>query len=283
MEIVTTKAAMQKQAKELKAKGKSIGFVPTMGFLHDGHLNLVNKSVKANDITVMSIFVNPLQFGPNEDFDAYPRDPERDSKLAEAAGVDILFIPDVQEMYGDDLSLTLQVTKRTNVLCGKSRPGHFDGVVTVLAKLFNIILPDRAYFGLKDAQQVAVVDALIADLDFPVELVAVDTVREKDGLARSSRNVYLSEEERTQAPELFKSMKEAEKVILQGERDASLIVPLVADYIEKNTSGIIDYVEMLSYPDLLPIKHVQGKIIIAVAVQFSRARLIDNLILEVYE
>lgn len=283
VEIVTSKAAMQKKARDAQLSGKTIGFVPTMGYLHEGHLSLVERARSENDIVIMSIFVNPLQFGPTEDFEAYPRDPERDSHLAEQAGVDFLFIPTAREMYKDGLSTELKAAKRTSVLCGKSRPGHFDGVITVLSKLFNITLPNRAYFGLKDAQQTAVVDILIKDLDFPIELVGVETKREQDGLAKSSRNVYLSEEERNEAAMIYKSLKEAKEMILEGERNSSVLSEKIKTTIQNHTSGIIDYIEILSYPELAPLQRLQGKIIIAAAVKFSKARLIDNIIVEIHD
>ncbi|HLU22663.1 MAG TPA: pantoate--beta-alanine ligase [Bacillaceae bacterium] len=283
MDIITTKAAMQEKAKSLVKTGASIGFVPTMGFLHDGHLRLVKESVANNDITIMSIFVNPLQFGPGEDFEAYPRDVERDKKLAMEAGVDILFLPERDDMYPRDLSIDVKAVSRTDVLCGKTRPGHFDGVATVLIKLFNITMPDNVYFGQKDAQQVAVVEALIQDLDIPVELVPVPTVREQDGLARSSRNVYLNEEERAQAPHLYKSLKLAETAMMNGEYNTTKLVEIIKNHIYENTNGIIDYVEILKYPELQSINQIEGKIIIAIAVKFSRARLIDNMIINLEE
>ncbi|MFC5463305.1 pantoate--beta-alanine ligase [Lederbergia graminis] len=283
MDIITTKAAMQEKAKGLVKTGASIGFVPTMGFLHDGHLRLVKESVANNDITIMSIFVNPLQFGPGEDFEAYPRDVERDKKLAMEAGVDILFLPQRDDMYPRDLSIDVKAVSRTDVLCGKSRPGHFDGVATVLIKLFNITMPDNVYFGQKDAQQVAVVEALIQDLDIPVELVPVPTVREQDGLARSSRNVYLNEEERAQAPHLYKSLQLAETAMMNGEYNTTKLVEIIKNHINENTNGIIDYVEILKYPELQSINQIEGKIIIAIAVKFSRARLIDNMIINLEE
>nr|WP_144919810.1 pantoate--beta-alanine ligase [Paenibacillus bovis] len=283
MDIITTKAAMQEKAKSLVKTGASIGFVPTMGFLHDGHLRLVKESVANNDITIMSIFVNPLQFGPGEDFEAYPRDVERDKKLAMEAGVDILFLPERDDMYPRDLSIDVKAVSRTDVLCGKTRPGHFDGVATVLIKLFNITMPDNVYFGQKDAQQVAVVEALIQDLDIPVELVPVPTVREQDGLARSSRNVYLNEEERAQAPHLYKSLQLAETAMMNGEYNTTKLVEIIKNHIYENTNGIIDYVEILKYPELQSINQIEGKIIIAIAVKFSRARLIDNMIINLEE
>ncbi len=281
VQIITTSAMMQQKAAELKRQGKTIGYVPTMGYLHEGHLKLVKNSVGENDITVISIFVNPLQFGPNEDLEAYPRDPKRDTELAREAGVDVIFMPDAADMYPNELSMNIEVTKRADVLCGRSRPGHFNGVATVLIKLFNIILPDRVYFGSKDAQQTAIVEGLIADFNFPIKLIAVETAREADGLAKSSRNVYLLNNERQQAPAIYRSLLKAEKIIKDGESDPAVITQLVKEYVEKNTDGVIDYVEVLSYPQLSYQIRLEGKVIIAIAVKFSKARLIDNLIITV--
>lgn len=281
MQIITAPAMMQQKIRGLKKQGKTIGYVPTMGYLHEGHLKLIKNAVGENDITVISIFVNPLQFGPNEDFEAYPRDPEKDTKLAREAGVDFIFMPGTADMYPKELSMNIQVTKRAEVLCGRSRPGHFNGVATVIIKLFNIVLPDRVYFGSKDAQQTAIVDGLIAELNFPIQLRAVETSREANGLARSSRNVYLLDEERQQAPELYLSLQKAEKAIKSGERDPAIILQLVKEHIEKNTDGVIDYIEVLSYPQLNEVSSLHGQIIIAIAVKFSKARLIDNIILTV--
>src|SRR5690625_201396 len=194
MEIIRSIQIMQKISR--KHRYQNIGFVPTMGYLHEGHLSLVRQAKEENDILIMSIFVNPLQFGPNEDFDRYPRDEVRDIELAKKVGVDYLFLPDVDEMYPNELAIEMKIKDRVDVLCGASRPGHFDGVITVLTKLFHIVQPTHAYFGLKDAQQIAVVDTLINDLNFPITLIGVKTKREKDGLALSSRNVYLSDMER---------------------------------------------------------------------------------------
>ena len=199
---------------------------------------------------VLSVFVNPLQFGPNEDLANYPRDFDRDQKVAEEVGVDILFHPSVQEMYPNELSITMQVHKRTNVLCGKSRPGHFDGVVTVLTKLFHLVQPNKVYFGKKDAQQVAVVDSLVNDLNFPLQIVAVDTVRENDGLAKSSRNVYLTEEERAEAPALYRSLQRGLELIRAGEKNPESVISCIADMIHAETTGEVDYVSLLSYPNL---------------------------------
>ncbi|WP_409251157.1 pantoate--beta-alanine ligase [Bacillus sp. SCS-153A] len=262
-----------------KRKGKKIGFVPTMGFLHEGHLTLAKEARKENDIVVMSIFVNPLQFGPNEDFESYPRNPDKDSELAESVGVDVLFLPEAEEMYSGS-SVTMHVTERTDVLCGRKREGHFDGVVTVVSKLFNIVGPDRAYFGLKDAQQVAVIEGLVKSLNFPVEIVRVPTVREEDGLAKSSRNVYLSEEERAEAPVLYSSLKDALTLIAEGESNPEAVISHIQNRISEETTGIVDYIEIYSFPELKEIPRVQGEVIIALAVKFQKARLIDNIIIK---
>ena len=277
MKIITNVQKMQQLAKQLKADNQSIGFVATMGFLHEGHLKLVNEAKKNDDIVVMSIFVNPTQFGEYEDFDRYPRDFERDKRLAEENGVDILFYPSVTEMYPDELTTEIRVKKRVNVLCGASRPGHFDGVATVLIKLFHIVLPDRAYFGMKDAQQVAVIDGFVNDYQFPVEIVACPTVREKDGLAKSSRNVNLTPDERKEAPLLYQHLLEAKRLIEEGERNPGRVRETVYTSLSRSISGKIDYLEILSYPALTPLDTIAGKIIVAVAVQYSHARLIDNI------
>ncbi|WLR56571.1 pantoate--beta-alanine ligase [Mesobacillus subterraneus] len=281
MKIIRTITEMQEQMQKMKSEGKSIGYVPTMGFLHEGHISLMKTARPENDVLVLSIFVNPLQFGPAEDLDAYPRDFERDHLIAEDQGVDFIFYPSVEEMYPDNASVKVTVVDRTNVLCGKSRPGHFDGVATVLIKLFNIIQPTRAYFGLKDAQQVAVVDGLIKDFNFSIELIQVETVREEDDLAKSSRNVYLREDERQQAVELSRSLEMARLSIGRGERNPDELVGMMKHHIHENTSGIVDYIEIYSYPELQELETVKGKVIIALAVKFLKARLIDNIILEV--
>lgn len=277
MEIIKSIKDMQIRIRQLAAK--QIGFVPTMGFFHEGHISLMETARKENDVVVTSIFVNPLQFGPAEDYEAYPRDEERDCQIAEAHGVDILFLPDVKDMYPGDLSISMKVTQRTNVLCGKSRAGHFDGVVTVLSKLFNIVQPNKTYFGMKDAQQLAVVDSLISDLNFPIKLVGLPTVREKDGLAKSSRNVYLSKNERKEASWLYQSLLHGQTLISKGERDPIAVVSEVSQLIQKETNGQIDYIEILSYPKLEPISVINQRIILAMAVKFNHTRLIDNVIL----
>jgi pantoate--beta-alanine ligase len=278
MKVVNTITELQELIKHEKSQHHSIGLVPTMGFLHEGHRALLKRARQENEMIVLSVFVNPLQFGPNEDLANYPRDFDRDQKVAEEVGVDILFHPSVQEMYPNELSITMQVHKRTNVLCGKSRPGHFDGVVTVLTKLFHLVQPNKVYFGKKDAQQVAVVDSLVNDLNFPLQIVAVDTVREHDGLAKSSRNVYLTEEERAQAPILYRSLQRGLELIRAGEKNPESVISCIADMIHAETTGEVDYVSMLSYPNLETVELINGDYIIALAVKFSKARLIDNVI-----
>ena len=277
MNIITTVQEMQQIASELRASGKKVGFVPTMGYLHEGHLTLLRQAKKENDIVMLSIFVNPLQFGPNEDLDRYPRDIERDERLAREVEVDYLFYPSVEEMYPEERTTNIEVIKRTDVLCGKQRPGHFEGVVTVLMKLFNITMPNRAYFGMKDAQQVAVIEGFVGDYNFPVTIVPVDIVREEDGLARSSRNVYLSENERQEAPHLYKSLCMAKEKIVKGERSSEQITNFIKEYIEMNTHGVVDYADIYAYPNLTETQQINGRIIIAIAVKFENVRLIDNI------
>ncbi len=281
MRTITTVKEMQQIAAQLLREGKTIGFVPTMGYLHEGHLSLLKAARKENDVTVLSIFVNPLQFGPKEDLATYPRDFERDSQLAEQEGNDFIFYPSAEEMYPDSPSVTAKVHDRTDVLCGRSRPGHFDGVATVLTKLFNIVQPNKVYFGMKDAQQVAVVEGLVRDFNIPAEIVPVETVREQDGLAKSSRNVNLLPAEREQAAALHQSLKIAESAIAEGEKDSQKVIAKIREHIENNTSGAIDYIEILSYPDLKGVNVLQGKVIIAIAVKFTKARLIDNAIITI--
>ncbi|MFJ7510236.1 pantoate--beta-alanine ligase [Peribacillus simplex] len=281
MKTFTSAADLQLALREEKNNHKSMGYVATMGFLHEGHATLLEKARKENDIVVLSIFVNPMQFGPNEDFETYPRDLERDENVAANGGVDYLFYPTVHEMYGEEPSVKVVVQSRTDVLCGRQRPGHFDGVATVLTKFFNIILPDRAYFGKKDAQQVAVIDGLIKDFNFPIQLVAVDTVREEDGLAKSSRNVNLSDQERMEAKELYQSLLKAKEAVKSGERNAATVLALVSEHIAAHTSGVVDYIEVYQYPELKPLESLAGNVIIAMAVKFEHARLIDNITLYV--
>ncbi|WP_173916322.1 pantoate--beta-alanine ligase [Halobacillus sp. Marseille-Q1614] len=280
MQVLESIQAVQQSSQAFKAVGNSVGYVPTMGYLHEGHIELIKRAKKENDIVILSIFINPLQFGQNEDLDAYPRDREHDLKTAEEHGVDVVFYPTESIMYPRPMSLAISVNKRTDVLCGRSRPGHFEGVVTVLTKLFNICQPDRVYFGMKDAQQVAVVDALIEDFNFPVELVAVSTVREEDGLAKSSRNVNLSAEERAEAPAILEALMLGRSLVENGEKNPVEIRAQIRQFLENKTHGRIDYIELLSYPALEAVDTVKGQVILAAAVHYSKARLIDNIVFE---
>lgn len=280
MKIIRKIKELQDITTDLKRSNKTIGFVATMGFLHEGHLTLMERSKLENDILVSSIFVNPLQFGPTEDFSEYPRDEERDIALAKDAGVDFLFLPSVEEMYPEENKIKMNITERVDVLCGRSRPGHFDGVITVLTKLFHIVQADRTYFGLKDAQQVAVVDSLLRHLNFSTKLIGIPTVREADGLAKSSRNVRLLESEREEAVYLYQALLKAQQLVIDGENNPAMIVEEVKSMLEEHTTGKIDYVELLSFPSLKKLDLVNEQFIIAVAVQFTNARLIDNLIID---
>lgn len=280
MNILTNPKQLQDITTSLQKNQVTIGFVPTMGYLHEGHRALLKAAREQNEIVIMSVFVNPLQFGPNEDFASYPKDFEHDKQVAMEEGVDYLFHPSVEEMYPGQMSVTVKVEKRTNCLCGKSRPGHFDGVATVLTKLFHLVQPTNVYFGKKDAQQVAVVDGLIEDFHFPINLVAVNTVREEDGLAKSSRNVRLTPTERQEAGILYKALSIARSELINGTADREILKNSIIAFIERESSGKVDYFEILSYPQLETLKELNGKIIIAIAVQFSKARLIDNIIFE---
>ncbi|CDG35596.1 Pantothenate synthetase [Acetivibrio thermocellus BC1] len=281
MRVIETISDLKAIIRTQKNLGRVIGLVPTMGYLHEGHLSLVNMSRQNNDYTVMSIFVNPTQFGPNEDFDRYPRDLERDLKLAEAAGVDVVFAPSVKEMYPDGYKTYVNVEGITEVLCGKSRPGHFRGVTTIVTKLFNIVEPHRAYFGQKDAQQVAVIKKMVKDLNMNVEIITCPIAREEDGLAMSSRNVYLSPEERKSAVILSKSLMEAEELIKKGETDAKKIRKYIIDRIQTEKNAVIDYVEVVNADTLENVDEIKGRVLVALAVKFGSTRLIDNVIVEV--
>ncbi|MCJ1765347.1 pantoate--beta-alanine ligase [Mammaliicoccus sciuri] len=264
---------------QFKSQGKTIGLVPTMGALHDGHLKMMKQSIEENDVTAVSIFVNPLQFGPNEDFDDYPRPFESDLEKLKQIGVDYVFHPTVEEMYPGELEMTITVGRLAQVLEGKKRPGHFDGVVTVVNKLFNIIQPTRAYFGRKDAQQLAIIEKMVEDFNHSVQIVPIDIVREADGLAKSSRNIYLTEEERKEAVHLSKSLTLAKKKYDEGERNSDVLIQAITQYLESNVSGDIVEVAIYSYPELEEQHTIEGQIFISLAVKFSQARLIDNIII----
>lgn len=277
--VITTIQEMQKLTTRLRLEGKSIAFVPTMGALHEGHLTMMRQSIEYNDITVISVFVNPLQFGPNEDFDAYPRQIDQDVAAAQKIGVDYVFYPSVEEMYPQSLEITLNVGRLASVLEGVKRPGHFEGVVTVVNKLFNIVQPHVAYFGKKDAQQLAIIEQMVKEMNHPIVIQGVDIVRERDGLARSSRNVYLTEDERQQAPHLYKSLQLANTLYKDGERQSDIIIEKVTEYLKTHTDGAIEEVAVYSYPELVQQPRISGQIFISLAVKFSKARLIDNIII----
>ncbi|MBC1767799.1 pantoate--beta-alanine ligase [Listeria welshimeri] len=282
MLIIRNKQALKEAILKETQVNKTIGFVPTMGFLHEGHMTLVKHARKENDVVVMSVFVNPTQFGPNEDFDAYPRDEAHDAKLAEEGGVDILFVPSVEEIYPVELATKLHVIKRVSVLDGADREGHFDGVVTVLTKLFHLVNPNNAYFGQKDAQQVAVVSGLVEDYFFSVNLRIISTVREADGLAKSSRNVYLTDKERKEAPVIHAALQLGRQLIESGETDETKIVQMMTDKINEQTAHEkIAYLALYAYPDFTPVTDWSKGIIIAAAVKYSKARLIDNELINV--
>ncbi|HAL08618.1 MAG TPA: pantoate--beta-alanine ligase [Staphylococcus sp.] len=266
-------------ASTYRSQGKTIGLVPTMGALHDGHLKMMKQSIEENDVTAVSIFVNPLQFGPNEDFDDYPRPFASDLEKLKQIGVDYVFHPTVEEMYPGKLEMTITVGHLAQVLEGKKRPGHFDGVVTVVNKLFNIIQPTNAYFGKKDAQQLAIIEKMVEEFNHAVHIVPIDIVREADGLAKSSRNIYLTDEERKEAVHLSKSLELAQQLYNQGERNSEVLINEITQYLQNHVSGEIVEVAIYSYPELEEQVTISGQIFISLAVKFSQARLIDNIII----
>lgn len=280
MEIFKTISEVRKYVKQERRAGKTIGFVPTMGYLHQGHLTLMKEAKKDNDIVIVSIFVNPTQFGPTEDYEQYPRNLEYDATLAKEVGVDIIFAPEVEEVYLKGAVTTVRVDGLTDRLCGASRAGHFDGVCTIVSKLFNIVNPDKAYFGQKDAQQVLVIKKMVADLNFDLEIITVSIVREADGLAMSSRNKYLNQKEREAALVLYRSLQLAEQLVAAGETDAKLIKEEIIKLINQEPLAKIDYVEIVNQDNLEDINKIQGEILIALAVYIGETRLIDNLMLE---
>lgn len=281
MEIVERISEVREIIAEKKKQGLSVALVPTMGYLHRGHLSLVKQAKQEGTFVVMSIFVNPLQFGPNEDFSRYPRDLEHDAKLAREAGVDLIFHPSVEEMYPQQNRTTVQVSELGNALCGLSRPGHFNGVTTVVSKLFHIVQPNRAYFGQKDYQQYLIVRQMVRDLNFPLEVISVPIVREEDGLALSSRNIFLSPEQRQEAVVLSQSLAEAETLIHQGEHRVERIEEIIQRRIAEKSSGIVDYIEVRSAENLEKPEVINESVVIALAVKFGTTRLIDNRVVEV--
>lgn len=281
MQLIESIFELNRFLAPLRAAGKSIGFVPTMGYLHEGHLSLVAAARADNDMVVMSIFVNPTQFTPGEDFQTYPRDLERDAALAAEAGVDAIFAPPAAEIYPSGFSTIVEVAgTETTGLCAAARPGHFRGVTTVVAILLNLIRPDRAYFGQKDAQQLAVIKRMVRDLVFACEVVGCPIVREPDGLALSSRNVYLSAEERAAAPVLYRALLAVKEAIGSGERSRDKIVGTVKRLITVEPLAELEYVEIRAGEDFSTPEQLAGQVLIAVAVRFGKARLIDNITVE---
>ncbi len=280
MKVIKSIAEMRAWHKEAKKNGHTIGFVPTMGFLHEGHLSLIREAKKRADKVVVSIYVNPTQFGPGEDFEKYPRDFARDEKLCAAEGVDAVFYPDDQQMYGP-LHKTYVITEDlSQVLCGRSRPGHFRGVTTIVAKLFNIVQPDFAVFGQKDAQQAIIIKRMVEDLNFPVEIVVAPIIREADGLAMSSRNKYLNPQQRKEATVLYRSLKLAEQEFKNGNYDLTAIKSKMRHLIETESTGQIDYIEAVDAETLGEPAPGKRPVLLALAVFFHPARLIDNIILK---
>jgi len=270
--------AIKEQIKAWKMDGCSIGFVPTMGYLHEGHQSLIRRSVTENDKTVVSIFVNPTQFGPSEDFEAYPRDLEADKALCENTGADLIFCPEAPEMYPEGFCSYVAVENLTKELCGKSRPTHFNGVSTVVNKLLNIITPDRAYFGQKDAQQLAVIRRMVRDLNMAAEIIGCEIIREKDGLAKSSRNTYLDSVQRIAATILSKSLVLAKSMMASGEKQTAVIIKALTDYICREPLAKIDYVEIVDSESMEKVDEVQGEVLVALAVYIGKTRLIDNIL-----
>jgi pantoate--beta-alanine ligase len=280
MEIATTASRMRELSDAARAADRRIGLVPTMGALHDGHLALARRAAAECDDVVLSIYVNPLQFGPREDFAGYPRDRERDTALAREAGVTVLFIPDEGEIHRPGHRTFVEVERMPDVLCGRSRPGHFRGVTTVVHKLLAIVRPATAYFGEKDAQQLRIIRRMAHDLHDGTEIIGCPTVREPDGLALSSRNVYLTPEERRAAPVLHRVLSEAAAAVDRGETDVGALVRATRARIEAEPLARIDYVEAVDDEELTPVSAVDRPVLLALAVRFGRARLIDNIVLQ---
>lgn len=279
MKIVSTVKEVKEQVREWRKQGLTVGFVPTMGYLHEGHLSLM-KAAGENDKVVVSIFVNPMQFGPTEDLDSYPRDLERDAALCEEVGVDLIFHPEPEEMYDAHFCSYVDMSVLTEELCGLSRPVHFRGVCTVVNKLFHIVAPDRAYFGQKDAQQLAVIKRMVKDLNMDVEVKGCPIVREEDGLAKSSRNTYLSKQERQAALVLSKSIFLGQKMAQEGETSAAAILGAMRELIENEPLAKIDYVKMVDLLTMQQVESTEGGVLVAIAVYIGKTRLIDNFILE---
>jgi len=281
MKIIKTVMEMRAALKSFRDEGSIIGFVPTMGYLHQGHLSLIRRARQSSDMVVISIFVNPTQFGPQEDLDRYPRNLKRDAELAEEEGVDYIFHPDVSELYPEGYKTYVFVEELSDKLCGASRPGHFRGVTTIVLKLFNIIQPQLAYFGQKDALQAIIVRRMVEDLNLDIKIEVEPIVREADGLAMSSRNTYLSSEERKAALVLYRSLKLAEKSIKQGERDSSAIAHEIKKIINQEPSAKIDYISITDNKNLQELDIIKKETLIALAVHIGKTRLIDNIVIQV--
>lgn len=279
MQIATTINEVRTQVKAWKKEGLSVGFIPTMGYLHEGHGSLISRARKENDKVVVSIFVNPMQFGPGEDLESYPRDLEKDSAYCESLGADLIFHPESSEMYTDGFCSYVDMSVLTEELCGLSRPVHFRGVCTVVSKLFNIVQPDRAYFGQKDAQQLAIIKRMVQDLNMDLEIIGCPIVREEDGLAKSSRNTYLSAEERQAALVLSKAVKLGQELVAAGEKDAKKIVSEMSALIEKEPLARIDYVKAVDGLTMQQIDTVKEPMLVALAVYIGKTRLIDNFMI----
>ncbi|MGH4123137.1 MAG: pantoate--beta-alanine ligase [Clostridium sp.] len=278
MNTVKTIIEVRSQVKAWKKEGYSIALVPTMGYLHEGHASLIKRAASENEKIVVSIFVNPIQFGPKEDLASYPKDLARDTILCEDAGAHLIFAPEVSEMYYGDGLTNVSVNGLTNGLCGAKRPGHFDGVCTVVSKLFNIVSPDKAYFGEKDAQQLAVIKRMVHDLNFPIEIIGCPIVREKDGLAKSSRNNYLSSKERQAALILNKSLTKGKELLSTGENSAKLLKEIIKNGLKSEVLAKIDYIEVVDALSLTTIEIIDKPILVAIAVYIGKTRLIDNFI-----
>ncbi|MDI9480357.1 MAG: pantoate--beta-alanine ligase [Syntrophomonadaceae bacterium] len=282
MQTIQSVAEMQQWSSIQKRSGRRIGLVPTMGYLHDGHLSLVRQARQECDLVVVSIFVNPMQFGVGEDFEEYPRDLTRDCALLEQEQADVVFAPAVKDMYPPGYSSFVEVEGEiTTKMCGASRPGHFRGVTTVVSKLFHICQPDLAFFGQKDAQQAMILEKMVRELNFPLKIVRVPIVREEDGLALSSRNVYLNPQERQEALVLSQSLQAARQLIMDGERDVEKVKDFIRNIIATSPGAQIDYIELNKADDLASLPRIEGKVLIALAVKFGTTRLIDNLLVEV--
>lgn len=278
MQIAYTIKEVREQVKAWKKEGLTVGLVPTMGYLHEGHASLIKKAVEDNDRVVTSIFVNPTQFAPTEDLESYPRDLEKDSRLCESLGVNLIFHPEPEEMYAPDFCTWVDMDVLSKTLCGKSRPIHFRGVCTVVSKLFNIVTPDRAYFGQKDAQQLAIIRRMVRDLNMDIEIIGCPIVREEDGLAKSSRNTYLNEEERKAALMLSQSIFLGQKMVREGETDAAKIKAAMTEKIQSEPLARIDYVEIVDGLSMQPVDTVKSPTLAAIAVYIGKTRLIDNFI-----